>query len=240
MFVFLQSWRATLIPTLTMPVSLIGAFAFVNLLDFSINTLTLFAIVLATGIVVDDAIVVIENIERHIQEYKKPPLTGGVRRDARGVRRRHRHGARADRRLRAGGVLPRDDRPLVSAVRADDRVLRGDLGVQRPDADAGPLGAAAASTESLGKGRFFGAIERVIHGGTNLYVRTVRGLVRVRWAMVVVFVGLLGLTYFVYNRVPQAFVPEEDAGYFITDRPGTRRARRSSTRATSPCRPRRS
>ena len=74
MFVFLQSWRATLIPALTMPVSLIGAFAFVNLLGFSINTLTLFAIVLATGIVVDDAIVVIENIERHIQEYGKPPL----------------------------------------------------------------------------------------------------------------------------------------------------------------------
>ncbi len=72
MFVFLQSWRATLIPALTMPVSLIGAFAFVNLLGFSINTLTLFAVVLATGIVVDDAIVVIENIERHIQEYRKP------------------------------------------------------------------------------------------------------------------------------------------------------------------------
>ncbi len=71
MFLFLQSWRATLIPALTMPVSLIGAFAFVNLLGFSINTLTLFAIVLATGIVVDDAIVVIENIERHIQEYEK-------------------------------------------------------------------------------------------------------------------------------------------------------------------------
>ena len=71
LFLFLQSWRATLIPALTMPVSLIGAFAFANLLDFSINTLTLFAIVLATGIVVDDAIVVIENIERHIQDYRK-------------------------------------------------------------------------------------------------------------------------------------------------------------------------
>ena len=71
MFLFLQSWRATLIPALTMPVSLIGTFAFVKLLGFSINTLTLFAIVLATGIVVDDAIVVIENIERHIQEYRK-------------------------------------------------------------------------------------------------------------------------------------------------------------------------
>ena len=64
MFLFLQSWRATLIPALTLPVSLVGAFAFVHLLDFSINTLTLFAIVLATGIVGDDAIVVIETVER--------------------------------------------------------------------------------------------------------------------------------------------------------------------------------
>ncbi len=69
-FVFLQTWRSTLIPAITIPVSLIGAFAFVKLMDFSINTLTLFGIILATGIVVDDAIVVIENIERHIQEYK--------------------------------------------------------------------------------------------------------------------------------------------------------------------------
>ena len=69
-FVFLQTWRSTLIPAITIPVSLIGAFAFVKLMGFSINTLTLFGIILATGIVVDDAIVVIENIERHIQEYK--------------------------------------------------------------------------------------------------------------------------------------------------------------------------
>ena len=71
MFVFLQSWRATIIPTLTLPVSLVGAFAFVHLMGFSINTLTLFAIVLATGIVVDDAIVVVENVERHMREYHK-------------------------------------------------------------------------------------------------------------------------------------------------------------------------
>ncbi|HEV2930489.1 MAG TPA: efflux RND transporter permease subunit, partial [Propionibacteriaceae bacterium] len=70
-FVFLEDWRTTLIPALTIPVSLIGTFAFVKLLGFSINTLTLFGITLATGLVVDDAIVVIENIERHIQEGKR-------------------------------------------------------------------------------------------------------------------------------------------------------------------------
>ncbi len=68
MFLFLQDWRSTLIPAVTIPVSLIGAFAFIKLLDFSINTLTLFGIVLATGLVVDDAIVVIENIQRHMGE----------------------------------------------------------------------------------------------------------------------------------------------------------------------------
>ena len=66
MFLFLQDWRSTIIPAATIPVSLVGVFAFVKLFGFSINTLTLFGIVLATGIVVDDAIVVIENIERHI------------------------------------------------------------------------------------------------------------------------------------------------------------------------------
>src|SRR5205823_3632027 len=66
MFLFLQNWRTTLIPAITIPVSLIGTFAFVKVFGFSINTLTLFGITLATGLVVDDAIVVIENIERHI------------------------------------------------------------------------------------------------------------------------------------------------------------------------------
>src|SRR5258708_11511748 len=69
-FIFLQTWRSTLIPTITIPVSLVGAFAFIKVMGYSINTLTLFGIILATGIVVDDAIVVIENIERHIQEFE--------------------------------------------------------------------------------------------------------------------------------------------------------------------------
>src|SRR5436853_3209227 len=72
MFLFLQNWRTTLIPAITIPVSLVGTFAFVKLFNFSINTLTLFGITLATGLVVDDAIVVIENIERHIHDHHLP------------------------------------------------------------------------------------------------------------------------------------------------------------------------
>ncbi len=72
-FFFLQDWRATLIPAVTIPVSLIGTFAFISAFGFSINTLTLFGITLATGLVVDDAIVVIENVQRHIQEGDNEP-----------------------------------------------------------------------------------------------------------------------------------------------------------------------
>ncbi|MGH9258194.1 MAG: efflux RND transporter permease subunit [Vicinamibacterales bacterium] len=214
-FVFLQSWRATLIPALTMPVSLIGAFAFVNLLDFSINTFTLFAIVLATGIVVDDAIVVIENIERHIQEYRK---------DA------HQAASEAMREV-VGAVIA--TALVLIAVFVPVAFFPGTTGrlyqqfaltiafsVAISAFNALTLTPALSALllkhAQLGGGRIFGAIEAVIRGGTHLYVRVVGGLMRVRWAMAVVFIGLLGLTYLVYTRVPQAFLPEEDPGWFVT------------------------
>jgi HAE1 family hydrophobic/amphiphilic exporter-1 len=75
-YIFLQDWRTTLIPAITIPVSLIGTFALMKALGFSINTLTLFGLTLATGLVVDDAIVVIENIARFIQEKRMSPLAG--------------------------------------------------------------------------------------------------------------------------------------------------------------------
>src|SRR5262245_62588546 len=71
-YIFLQNWRATLIPIIAVPVSLIGTFAFFPLLGFSINTLSLFALVLAIGLVVDDAIVVVEAGEHHIEEGMTP------------------------------------------------------------------------------------------------------------------------------------------------------------------------
>src|SRR6202041_199752 len=71
-FVFLQGWRATLIPLLAVPVSLVGTFIFFPLFGFSINTLSLFGLVLAIGLVVDDAIVVVEAVERHIEDGMTP------------------------------------------------------------------------------------------------------------------------------------------------------------------------
>jgi len=215
MFLFLQSWRATLIPTLTLPVSLIGAFAFVHLLGFSINTLTLFAIVLATGIVVDDAIVVIENIERHVQEYRK-----GSHEAASDAMREVFSAVIATALVLIAVFVPVAFFPGTTGRLYQQFALTIAFAVAISAFNALTLTPALSALllrhETLGKGRFFGGVERVIHGGTNIYVRTVRGLMRVRWAMVVVFIALLGATYFVYARVPQSFFPEEDAGYLIT------------------------
>lgn len=79
MYLFLQSWRATLIPTLTVPVVLLGTFGILSLLGYSINTLTLFAMVLAIGLLVDDAIVVVENVERLMVEEDLTPLEATLR-----------------------------------------------------------------------------------------------------------------------------------------------------------------
>jgi HAE1 family hydrophobic/amphiphilic exporter-1 len=216
LFVFLQSWRATLIPALTIPVSLIGSFAFVNLLGFSINTLTLFAIILATGIVVDDAIVVIENIERHIQDYKKSAVQ-----------------AASDAMHEVFGAVIATSL-VVIAVFVPVAFFPGTTGrLYQQFAVTIAFAVAISAFNSLtltpalsalllkhggdlGKGRIFGSIEAVIQGGTRFYVRLVTRLMRLRWAVVLVFVGLLGLTYVVYTRVPQAFLPEEDPGWFLS------------------------
>jgi len=215
MFLFLQSWRATLIPALTLPVSLVGAFAFVHLLDFSINTLTLFAIVLATGIVVDDAIVVIENIERHIQEHGKRP------RQAASDAMREVFGAVIATALVLIAVfVPVAFFPGTTGRLYQQFAITIAFSVAISAFNALTLTPALSALllrhDPSQTGAFFGALERALHAGTNLYVRGVRGLMRARWAMAVIFVGLLGVTYYVYNRVPSAFIPEEDAGYFVS------------------------
>ena len=214
MFVFLQSWRATLIPTLTLPVSLIGAFAFVKLLDFSINTLTLFAIVLSTGIVVDDAIVVIENVERHIQKGKTAlKAASDAMREVFGA-------VIATALVLIAVFVPVAFFPGTTGRLYQQFALTIAFAVAISAFNAltltPALSALLLKSGKHGKGPFFGAIERVIQSGTDV--------LRARRARHhafplgngVVFVGLLGLTYYVYQRVPQSFLPEEDSGFFIT------------------------
>jgi HAE1 family hydrophobic/amphiphilic exporter-1 len=214
MFLFLQNWRSTLIPAVTIPVSLIGTFAFVKLFGFSINTLTLFGVTLATGLVVDDAIVVIENIERHIHES---------------------HHAARDAASEAMGEV-------TSAVIATALVLAavfvpvaffpgttGRLYQQFALTIAVSMAISAFNALTLTpalsalllgrvekpKGIFFRGVNRVIDGSTAGMVSMLRGLIRVRALVVLVFVGLLGATWWVYRHVPTGFVPDEDQGYVM-------------------------
>ena len=129
-YIFLQGWRATLIPVLAVPVSLVGTFALFPLLGFSINTLSLFGLVLAIGLVVDDAIVVVEAVEHHIEQGMSPrdaalkameQVSGSCGRDR----------ANSRRRLHPDGVYSRNlYRPALSTVRGDHRGVGRDLRLQ--------------------------------------------------------------------------------------------------------------
>src|SRR5687768_12567973 len=213
-FLFLQTWRSTIIPAITIPVSLIGAFAFVKLMDFSINTLTLFGIILATGIVVDDAIVVIENIERHIQEYKKSA------RQAASDAMREVFGAVIATGLVLTAVFipvaffPGTTGRLYAQFSMTIAVAVG-LTILTAITLRPALSALLLERASHHNVRFFTFFERVITGGTNFYVRALRRGMQWRWAVVAVFILSLLATWWVYRTIPQAFVPEGDPGYFM-------------------------
>ncbi len=136
---FLQDWKSVVLPLIDVAVSLIGTFAIMLALGFTLNNLTLFGLVLAIGIVVDDAIVVLENIERWLAKGVgvREATIGAM---GRNYRSDHRDHARAllgvfAERLHRGHL-----RPVLPAIRPDDRGLDDPLGRQRDDHDAGPRG----------------------------------------------------------------------------------------------------
>lgn len=215
LFLFLQNWRSTLIPALTIPVSLVGTFAFIRLFDFSINTLTLFGIVLATGTVVDDAIVVIENIERHMREYGKNAYRAAV--DA----MREVFSAV----IVIGIVLVAVFVPVAFFPGTTGRMYQQFsltiafavvLSVFNAVTLTPALSALLLDKESHGHGWFFTFVNRVIDGGTSFYVRAVRFTLSWKFAFMLIFAGAMYATWWVYQAVPGSFVPEEDEGYFIT------------------------
>jgi HAE1 family hydrophobic/amphiphilic exporter-1 len=211
-FVFLEDWRTTLIPAVTIPVSLIGTFAFVKLLGFSINTLTLFGITLATGLVVDDAIVVIENIERHIQEGQHDPFQA----------------ASAAMKEVTGAVIATS--LVLVAVFVPVAFIPGTTGILfrqfaltiafsiAISAFAALTLTPALSARLLGrahgaKGRFFTGFDRLMGRVTDGYRGSLRRtLGRPRLALAVFAVGLV-LSAVIYRAVPQAFVPDDDQGW---------------------------
>ena len=178
-YIFLQGWRATLIPLLAVPVSLIGTFVFFPLFGFSVNTLSLFGLVLAIGLVVDDAIVVVEG-SRAAHRRRIDAKGSGAQGDGGnlGAGRRHRAGVVGG--VRADGIYSGDYRTAVSAIRGDDCDFGDFVGVQRADAEPGAGGAvAAAREESKGViGRFFDWFNRMFERATNGYVWVSGALIR--------------------------------------------------------------
>ncbi len=214
-YVFLQDWRSTFIPAITIPVSLIGTFVFVKLLGFSINTLTLFGITLATGLVVDDAIVVIENVERHIVEGITEP-----------------HNAASVAMKEVAGAVVATSLVLV-AVFVPVALFPGTTGIlfrQFALTIAFSVSISAFNALTLtpalsaiflgkhrerAKGRFFKLFNDVFNSGARFYRSTVRRAMDWRLASLLLFFALLGCTYWIYQRVPRAFIPEDDQGYLM-------------------------
>lgn len=214
-YVFLQDWRTTFIPAITIPVSLIGTFVFVKLLGFSINTLTLFGITLATGLVVDDAIVVIENVERHITEGITEPH------NAASVAMKEVTGAVIATSLVLVAVfVPVALFPGTTGILFRQFALTIAFSVSISTFNALTL-TPALSAIFLGhhreraQGRFFKLFNDVFRAGTSLYRRSVRQVLNWRAVSLVVFLALLGCTYLLYQRVPRAFLPEDDQGYLM-------------------------
>jgi HAE1 family hydrophobic/amphiphilic exporter-1 len=214
-YVFLQDWRSTFIPAITIPVSLIGTFVFVKLLGFSINTLTLFGITLATGLVVDDAIVVIENVERHITEGITEPH------NAASVAMKEVTGAVIATSLVLVAVfVPVALFPGTTGILFRQFALTIAFSVSISTFNALTL-TPALSAIFLGhhreraKGRFFKLFNDVFRAGTNLYRRSVRQVLNWRAVSLLVFLALLGCTYLLYQRVPRAFLPADDQGYLM-------------------------
>jgi HAE1 family hydrophobic/amphiphilic exporter-1 len=213
-FLFLQGWRTTIIPAITIPVCLIGTFVFVKVFGFSINTLTLFGITLATGLVVDDAIVVIENIERHIHDFHK-----GAREAASSA-----VGEVSGAVIATALVLATVFVPVALFPGTTGRLYQQfaltiavSMGISAFVAlTLTPALSAILLRKESKKGAFFRAVTRVIDAFGNAYLAILRVLVGWKWTVTLVFVATLALTAWVYTRVPTGFLPDEDQGYFMT------------------------
>ena len=224
--VFLQNWRATLIPLTAVPVAIVGTFAVMAAMGFSLNNLSLFGLVLAIGIVVDDAIVVVENVERWLAAGLAPREAA-----IRAMRRGHRPGRgrgpgplRGLRPLRfITGITGQFFRQFALTIAVSTVISAFNSLTLSPALAAlllKPHGAKRDPVDLL-LDRSLGWIFRLFNWGftlsTNAYTRTVGLLLRTSAIALVVYGGLLYLTYFGFTHVPGGFIPEQDKGYLIVN-----------------------
>jgi len=215
-FIFLQGWRATLIPLIAVPVSLIGTFALFPMLGFSINTLSLFGMVLAIGLVVDDAIVVVEAIESHIEEGLSP-------RDAAFKAMSQVSGpVIAIALILAAVFIPTVFIPGITGAMYQQFAVTMAVSVLISAFNALSLSPALGALllrprkETRGPlGAFFRGFNKVFETATNGYVAICRGLIRKIAIAILLLVALTLGAGGIGSTMPTAFIPEEDQGYLF-------------------------
>src|SRR5690554_1810831 len=220
MFLFLQNFRYTLIPTIVVPVCLLGTFAVMSVIGFSVNMMTMFGMVLAIGILVDDAIVVVENVERIMAEEGLSP----------------KEATRKAMKQITGAIV--GITMVLSAVFFPLAFMGGSVGViyqqfslslavsilfsgflalsMTPALCVTLLKPVPKGQHAERKG-FFGWFNRRFSGLTRGYQRTTGGLVRRSGAFMLVYLAIVAALAFSYLRLPEAFLPAEDQGYMIVD-----------------------
>jgi hydrophobe/amphiphile efflux-1 (HAE1) family protein len=222
--VFLQTWRASVIPLVAVPVAIVGTLAILQLAGFSINNLTLFGLVLATGIVVDDAIVVVENIERKIEDGLEPRAAA--------------HAAMAEVTTPIisimlvlcavflpvafiSGLTGQFYRQFGITIAASTLISTFNSLTLSPALAALLLKKRGSRPDVFQRGvnRVLGGFFRVFNRGfgsvSERYAQGVRRITAMRIAVLVVFLGLLGLTYWLFYKVPNGFIPAQDKQYLV-------------------------
>jgi len=213
-FVFLRNMRATIIPGLAIPTSIVAAFGMMYFLDFTINNLTLLALILAIGIVVDDAIIVMENAYRHQEELREDPTTAAI----------------LGTREIAFAVIATT--VALVAVFSPLAFLRGTIGRLFNEFALAMAGAVVVSsfvaltlTPMLcakilrvpkQHGRIFNLFENTFIRITKGYGSALRWSLRHRWVVIGGAVLCVGLAYFLFIGLKREFVPPEDRGFFVT------------------------
>jgi len=213
-YIFLQDWRATLIPMLAVPVSLVGTFIFFPLFGFSINTLSMFGFVLAIGLVVDDAIVVVEGVQRHIEEGLAP-------KDAARRAMEELSGPVIGIALVLSAVfVPTAFIPGITGRLYQQFALTIAISVVLSAFNALTLSPALAALmlrpKKVSRGplaKFFASFNRMFGSATEIYLRLSGAMIRkIAVALVVLVACGLGGAFF-GSRVPSSFLPDEDQGY---------------------------
>ncbi|HSI10645.1 MAG TPA: multidrug efflux RND transporter permease subunit [Chthoniobacter sp.] len=215
-FIFLQGWRATLIPLLAVPVSLVSTFALFPIFGFTVNTLSLFGLVLAIGLVVDDAIVVVEAVEHHIERGLSPrEATLKAMSEVSGP-------VIAIALVLAAVFIPTAFIPGITGRLYQQFAVTIAVSVLISAFNALTLSPALCALllrpKKKGTGllqKFFDWFNRVFGAATNGFVQSCRLLIRKSLVAVLILGGFIFLAYVSGARVPGSFLPEEDQGYFF-------------------------